>query len=130
MNSLLIAAAAAAGAALIASSASAQVAPNWQVSPGLAASANWSARTAAAAALVTNQNDGPRSDAALAVDNGVGSNFATVESSHTINDRLSGEVNRRYVGVTDAHYHAVADHFGGDYQNTDVTWGFSYRFGR
>ncbi len=132
MNTLMIAAAA--GAALIATSivtsASAQIAPNWRVAPSFQSAPSWAARTDAAAYLVSSQKDGLRPDAAAVMDRGVGANFATVELNHPINDRLSGEVNRRYVGETDAHYHAVVDRNAGDYQASDVTWGFSYRFGR
>jgi hypothetical protein len=129
IKSLMIAAAAA-GVALVATSASAQISPNWRVAPAFQSTPAWAARTDAAAYLVTNQKDGTRPDAAEVMNRGVGANFATVELDHPINDRLSGQVNRRYVGETDAHYHAVVDRFGGDYQASDVTWGFSYRFGR
>jgi hypothetical protein len=128
MKSLLIAAAA--GAALIATSASAQISPAWRVAPSFQSAPSWAARTDAAAYLVSSQKDGPRPDSAEVMNRGVGSNFATVELNQPINDNLSGEINRRYVGETDAHYHTVVDRNAGDYQASDVTWGFSYRFGR
>ncbi len=54
---------------------------------------------------------------------------AIVGMAHPFNDRLTGEVKYRYLGVTDTRFGAVANRIGGDYQTSMVTIGFRYRFG-